>query len=223
VVPLPYRDIGDNKMENQQLIRVACDVKDHLPLDQITPFQGELKTLLKEDYERLRKEILDTGFAFPMFVWKSESKFYLIGGHQRVRALKTMRDEGFIIPLVPVVYILADSYKQAKRRILQDASQYGTVERQGLYELMSDIQMDPGDFASSFKLPELNIPSFNAEYFLDEETGKLETNHEHDEGIPDSAETSRPTKQKDGAIELSEDDFRTFGHKCPRCGFEFDE
>jgi hypothetical protein len=209
-------------MEEKQLIRVACDVKDHLPLDQITPFQGDLKTLLKEDYERLRKEILDTGFAFPMYIWKSENKFYLIGGHQRVRALKTMRDEGFQVPLIPVVYVYADSYQQAKRRILQDASQYGTVERQGLYELMIDIQMDPGDFASSFKLPELNIPSFNAEYFLDDVTGKLETTHDESD-IPDSAITSKPTKEKEGVIELSEDEFRTFDHKCPRCGFEFDE
>lgn len=203
-------------MEEKQLIRVACDVKDHLPLDQITPFQGELKSLLKEDYERLRKEILETGFAFPMFIWKSEGKFYLIGGHQRVRALKTLRDEGFTIPLVPVVFVHAETYRLAKRRILQDASQYGTVDRQGLYELMNDIQMDPGDFAASFKLPELNVPSFNAEYFLDDVTGRVEeVTHTHTEHEDDDDDDD------DSVVTDAEETTNSFDHKCPRCGFQF--
>jgi len=150
-------------------IRIACDTKDALPLDELQPFQGELKSLSKEDYAKLRKEILETGFAFPVYVWRSpENVPFIVGGHQRMRTLKELRDgEQFIIPPVPIVYVHADSFHQAKRRVLQDVAQYGKIENQGLYEFMSEAALSIPELESSFRLPDIDITSFGDEFFRD--------------------------------------------------------
>lgn len=72
-------------------INIACITRDALPLDDLVPFQGSLKSLSKEDFAKLRREIVDTGFAFPIFVWQNEGSNFIIGGHQRVRTLLEMR------------------------------------------------------------------------------------------------------------------------------------
>lgn len=151
-----------------QEIQIACDVKDHLPLESLTAFQGNLKTLLKDRYEKLKKEIIETGFAFPVYVWRdANSQARIIGGHQRVRTLTRMKDEGWSIPDVPVVFIKARSHKEAKRRVLQDVAQYGEVDKQGLYEFMTEAEIEMDDLEESFSIPqiELDMGSFRDEYF----------------------------------------------------------
>lgn len=192
-------------------IRLSCDVRDSLPLDMLNPFQGSLKDLEKEDYNRLRKEILDTGFAFPVHVWwfETEQRWCIVGGHQRVRVIRELRDaEGFTIPQVPIVKVLAGSYSEAKRRVLQDASQYGKVNRDGLYEFSLDAGINLKDLTESFRLPDMDMGSFGQEFFSDSELSN-----------PDAPESIPPVV---GSKELNEDDFQEFEKKCPRCGFEFD-
>lgn len=150
-------------------IKIACDVRDHAQLDELQPFQGELKSLSKEDYARLRREILETGFAFPIHTWLSpEGTLFIIGGHQRLRALKELRDaESYIIPPIPIIKVLADSFKQAKRRVLQDVAQYGKLENQGLYEFMSVAEISIKELDECFRLPDTDISKFGDEFFED--------------------------------------------------------
>lgn len=179
-------------------IRVACDVKDHLPVGELVPFQGDLKSLAEEDYKKLRSEILTTGFAFPINVWKSD-KNYIVSGHQRVRTIKYMEKEGYEIPPLPVVYIEAKTIKEAKRRVLQDVAQYGRVESQGIYEFMSEADLTFEDLNQSFRLPDINMEDFELEFFKDSsDSGSV------------------------GSTELSQSDFETLKQKCPSCNFEFD-
>lgn len=144
-----------------QTIRIACRTEAHLPLDALTPFQGDLKSLANDDSQRLQKEIIETGFAFPIYVWRSpDGKNCIIGGHQRVRVLTELRAQGFEIPELPVVYVDADSEPEAKRRILQDVSQYGRVEAEGLKEFITHLNLDASDLALSFRLPEIDLVKF---------------------------------------------------------------
>lgn len=185
-------------------ISVSCDVRDFADLNSLVPFQKELKSLSKEDYDRFRIELIETGIAFPIKVWEDEGRLNIVGGHQTHRMLTNLRDaEGFVIPPVPIVRVLAKDIKEAKRRVLQDISQYGRVERQGLYEFTLDAGMGPEDLAK-FRIPEIDLASFNAEFFFDE-IGTQED------------------KDRVGATEYSADEFVNFKHKCPRCGFAFDD
>ncbi len=189
-----------------------CSGSRDVPLNLLKEFQGELKSLSKEDFKKLRDEIINTGMAFPIRIWKDQNGVEnIIGGHQTTRVLRELEHEGYEIPPIPVADIKAKSLEEAKRRVLQDASQYGAIDRQGLYQFMVEIDLDMGDLASSFKLPDLNMPSFGAEFFMDDVTGKVP-------GMPDVA----TRKDAVGSKEYNAEEFSEFKHECPRCGFSFD-
>ena len=149
-------------------LKIACQGAAVVQLDQLKEFQGELKTLNKDAFEMLKKELVQTGFAFPFHVWRGpDGARNLIGGHQRKRVLQAMQEEGWVIPPLPVVWVEAADLKEAKRRVLQDVSQYGKSEGQGLYQFVHHFQLDVEDLASSFRLPEIRLPEFIEEYFGD--------------------------------------------------------
>lgn len=132
-------------------------------------FQGDLKSLSEENYQKLKSEILQTGFAFPIYVWQSKDGVnYILGGHQRTRVLRRLKQENYDVPNVPVVLIEADNVKQAKRRIVQDVSQYGHVEKDGLYEFMNgESELGLEDLKKSFDIPGVDLDSFALEFFED--------------------------------------------------------
>lgn len=97
----------------------------HVPVDALEPLQGELKTLSKREYNKLKKSLLEHGIIVPFFVWQESGK--LLDGHQRQRV---MINEGWLID-VPVVYISATDEQDAKRKLLVISSQYGRVSQEG--------------------------------------------------------------------------------------------
>lgn len=148
-----------------------------MDLDQLYVLQKELKSLAKIDYERYRKQIVDTGYAFPIKAWKSpEGMWQIVGGTQCYRTLKQMRDvEGYTIPLLPVTVIEADDLRQACHRVMQDASSYGKMEDQGLYEFMQMASISAEDLKANFRTPEINMDQFEAEFFqLEKEAAEIE-------------------------------------------------
>lgn len=185
-------------------IKVACEGVEAIDIAKMKELQGDLKSLSTENYAMLKKEMLDTGFAFPIHLWldKSTGTRWIVGGHQRKRTLESMRQEGYKVPPVPVVYVHAKDIKEARRRVLQDIAQYGQVEHEGLYEFMTEAAIAPGDLAASFKIPEIDMPAFNAEFFHDDVTGSEEekkNERDYDQKAPSG-----------------------FAHTCPRCGFQHD-
>lgn len=151
----------------QKTIKVACHGTELIGIDSLEPFQGNLKDLSAENYEKLKKEILDLGFIDPISVWKFEGKNYVLGGHQRLRTLKAMRDEGYLIPEIPMTIVEADDVKEAKRKILALTSQYGEITGDGLYQFALDAQLSVQEIEESFRFPEINIPSWKLEFFED--------------------------------------------------------
>lgn len=148
-------------------IKIKCDVKDRAPLDLFLNFQGRLKELSEEGYKRLKREIIQTGFAFPIFVWENpkDKSLNILAGHQRILALKKMREEGAVVPEIPYVKIEAKNRDEAKRRVLQDVSQYGQVTPIGLLEYMRIADIEFAEIASSFVLPDFDLGAFQSEFF----------------------------------------------------------
>lgn len=138
-------------------IQIRCEGTRRVDIDDLTPFQGGLKDLDKKDYEKLKKEILETGYAFPIKVWKESPDNKIFGGHQTLRVLKTMRATGYEIPPVPVEDVSAKDEAEAKRRILQDASSYGKVNSDGLEEFLHNAKFSLEFAADSFRLPDVNL------------------------------------------------------------------
>lgn len=100
-------------------IEVKCRANDTLPIDRIVEFQGKLKTLSADNEQRLRASIMKYGFIAPIFVWDNAGDFSVLDGHQRLRVLLKLREEGHDLPMIPVVYVEAEDEADAKRKLLQ--------------------------------------------------------------------------------------------------------
>jgi hypothetical protein len=146
-------------------IEISCKGNSELDISEMREFQGNLKSLSEESYVKLKGQIIDNGFSFPIAVWKDKNSYYIIDGHQRKRVLERLREEGWEVPYVPIVSIKADSYRQAKMKLLAAASQYGKIEDQGLYEFLSEANLDIDELMESLRLPEINFDSFKNNFF----------------------------------------------------------
>jgi len=144
-------------------VKIKCDTKDMIALDLLIPFQGDLKKLSEENYEKLKQQIVDEGFIAPFLVWENEAQLYLLDGHQRFTTLNRMRDEQiFTLPeFWPIVKVQADSFKQAKKRILALSSQYGTMTMDGLTEFISDSDIDFDVVKDEFFFDAIDFSSMN--------------------------------------------------------------
>jgi hypothetical protein len=154
-------------------MEIRNDVKELVMMDieELVPFQGNLKNLTKRNYEKLKKQIYSLGFSAPFFAWRdpSDKKLYLLDGHQRHRALKQMRvEESFSMPKLPVVIIAAEDKTQAKKKVLSLTSQYGNMTDEGLYEFMSESGLSIPDI-EDFRFPEIGIDSFKKSFFEEPE------------------------------------------------------
>ena len=147
-------------------LKIACESAGTLPFSEMTEFQGELKSLSKEDYEKLRRQLETSGYSFPISIWKAPDGLnYILDGHQRLRTIKAMVADGWEIPDLPVSYTEASTYKEAKQKLLAAASQFGKMESQGLYEFLIDADLSVDDLVLNNRFADLDIDSFNKEFF----------------------------------------------------------
>lgn len=147
-------------------LKISCKGATTLPLDSLIEFQGNLKPLSKENFAKLRRTIERKGFSFPASIWQApDGKNYILDGHQRLRVVRTLADEGWVIPEIPVNLCEADNLKDAKERLLAAASQYGTVEGQGLYELAMEHDLDIDLLTEETHFPEIDFDRWRTEYF----------------------------------------------------------
>jgi hypothetical protein len=156
----------------EKTVRIACTGASSASIDDLVIIQKDLKDLSTENYEKLKKEILELGFSEPVSVWKQKNEhgfqLSLLNGTQRIRTLRQMRDkEGYTVPHIPVNWVEADDLKQAMKKILSLTSQFGELTQQGLYEFMNDAGLDFAEIESSFRFPEIDMMKFEEEFFRD--------------------------------------------------------
>jgi len=126
-------------------LRVTCKVTDFLPYDQIEPLQGNLKKRTDEQLNKICRSMIKHGWAFPEFIWHNEGHNYCLDGHGRQEAIPRLIKMGYVIPLIPIVYIEAKDKAEAKELLLKCISQYGTVTKEGFIEFV-DFECDHIDF-----------------------------------------------------------------------------
>lgn len=134
-------------------IEVKCTGTDFIELSKLQPFQDDLKKLKRENFEKLRKSIIQKGFIAPFFVWKDKENNRICDGHQRYRVLKVLEKEGYEIPLLPCIFIEAFSAADAKEKLLHITSQYGSFFHAGTFDFIKDLDMK--------KLKTIKLPGFN--------------------------------------------------------------
>lgn len=172
-------------------LKIACEGAETADIKALEPLQGDLKALSDSAYAKLRHEIETTGLAFPFRVWKNKKgKLKIIGGHQTQRVVLAMQKDGWEIPKVPVSFVHAENEAQAKRRVLQDISTYGQVDKQQLYQFISEADMGIDDLVDNFEIPDIDLESFKFEYFTE------------------SASTGEPEVERDSSTKA--EDYQTY-------------
>lgn len=168
---------------------------------ELNDFQGELKELSDESYEKLKKEILETGFSFAPHAWKDpkKNKLFLLDGHQRIKTIRRLAKDGYKIPKIPVVIVDAKSLSEAKRKVLMGVSQFGHLTQQGLFDFINEAKLNVEDIVGSFDLPGIDLEAFKSSFF------------------DDVASTD-----KTGSTEITEGEIASkLVHTCPKCSFKF--
>lgn len=146
-------------------LKIAVRGAAELPIDKLEPFQGELKRIDREDFEALRKSLIEDGVTFVLHVWQNGGKNYLIDGHQRLATMKMMRDQDkYEVPPVPVAYVEAANIKEARRKVLLAISQHGKVTDRTLSDYLKENQIDPVELTSVFRLPGIDVAKFMAKF-----------------------------------------------------------
>ncbi len=85
----------------EKTIRVTCDTKLNIPLDELHEIQGELKTMSVESYLKFSKLVEKKGIWFASHVWKEPCeingkksfRWNLVDGTGRRRMFVKMREE----------------------------------------------------------------------------------------------------------------------------------
>lgn len=153
------KQIINKKSEN--VVKTSVRGAGTISLDELTPLQGELKTLERDNYEKYRKSIIENGISFVTHIWKHKGKNHIIDGHQGRFTLRKMRDEeGWKIPPVPVAYVEAKDFAEAKRKVLVAASEYGTMTAQSLYEFVQKADIPYDEIVASFALTAIDNDKF---------------------------------------------------------------
>tara|TARA_R110002126_G_C10430917_1_gene498147 strand:+ start:102 stop:860 length:759 start_codon:yes stop_codon:yes gene_type:complete len=144
-----------------QAINITCEGHSKLWPSTLVPFQGNLKDLTDANFKKLRGEILRLGFSEPLSVWQHDGINYVINGHQRLRVITRMLEDGYELsePL-PVNLIHAKNKKEAKQKVLALTSQYGQMTNDGLYEFLTEAEIDFSELENNFSFPEINAKEF---------------------------------------------------------------
>lgn len=150
---------------NERIVQIACEGSHVMDVADMREFQGNLKRLDESEYLKLRGQIVDNGYSSPIAVWQSENSYYILDGHQRKRVLSKLREDGWVVPPLPVVMVAAKSYKQAKQKLLAATSQYEKMETQGLYEYLMDSSITLDELYETTRFSEVNFDRFREEFF----------------------------------------------------------
>lgn len=177
----------------QKTIKICVTGAANIDMELLVPFQGDLKRLERDDYERLRKNIIENGYSFTIHMWKHKNKNYIIDGHQRLACLKMMKDtEGYKIPKLPVSIVQAANYKSALNKVLAGISQYGTMTETTLTNFIKEHDLNFEDIAASFSFPTINFSNVMENLFNDKSKG-IESANLLD--MPDMRSSSDGVKQ----------------------------
>ena len=181
-------------MQEDKVIHIRCEAKEYIQLDDLIPLQGDLKSITKENFDKIKKSLINDGIPLGFHTWKDNNKIYIVDGHTRRLALLALRDEGYHIPAVPCNPVVAKNKKEAAKVVLISNSRYAGMTQESISDFMIDFELDLSDL-DNLDIPDLNMDDFSLE--------EKELNN-----------TSK---------ELDQEDFNNFDHKCPKCSFEWNE
>lgn len=139
----------------------------YLSLEELHPFQGDLKGLTEENFKKLKRQLLQNGFICNFVVWKDpkDNLYKVLDGHQRLRVLSVLQTEGFELPEeYPCSEVVGLTFKEAKECVLALCSQYGSMSNDTLYEYLFENEIDPVKVFEDYSIDAISDNNFLAEF-----------------------------------------------------------
>lgn len=136
-------------------IPITCKSDQLIPISQLENFQGKLKAIDEQSFNKLKESIVKYGFSFPIFVWGKK----ILDGHQRLAAVKRLIDDGYSVKgdKLPVVEIDAKSEQEAAEKPLLINSRYARIDQSGFDAFIADFDIDLADFSGLLEIPEIDF------------------------------------------------------------------
>ena len=127
-----------------------------MSFNKLKNFQKGLKELKHKELVKLRKSIITNGIVSPFYVWRDGEDLWLLDGMQRLKVIKLLVNEGFLLDGVPIVFVKAKNLTDAKNIILLLSSRYGKVTDDGLVEFIS-MEMIKNGVVETVNIPEIKV------------------------------------------------------------------
>lgn len=151
-------------------IPITCRVTEYETLLRLKEFQGDLKTISRDEIEKLKRSILKYGFSFPVFIWNLN----ILDGHQRLIAVKELIEAGHEIDAIPIVSIEAADEKEAAEKLLLLNSRYAEIDQVGFDAFIESYRIDIDEISNLLQMPEIYFEIQNFSPGTENDQGELD-------------------------------------------------
>jgi hypothetical protein len=139
-------------------MEIRCTYKELVPLADLSIEMCKgLKVRFKKDLTEEARMLLTHGFLTPVFVWKTELANEVIDGVGRILAIKQINayllgldaegkmaeGAGDKISDVPVIFIVAENFDEARQKAILVNSMFGKINREELVKYAEEIAFTP--------------------------------------------------------------------------------
>lgn len=141
---------------NEKTIHIRCESKTYFQLEELNHFQGDLKSIDKTNFDKLKKSLIKEGLPLGFHVWiDSKKKVWVVDGSHRRLALLSLKEDGYHIPSLPCTIVDAKTKKEAAKIVMISNSHYAKMNQESISDFMInfELQLDELEFLD---IPELN-------------------------------------------------------------------
>jgi len=141
-------------MKAQKTIEIRTEGLPMKPIEEFVALQGNFKVMDDRREKSITENLIQNGFISPIFMWEGQ----ILDGHQRIKALKKLLEQGYIISYkgqnvnnkIPYIIINAKDRTEAAKFILTYNSQYGQIV--ALDEFLEEFKLNWDDIDSQLML-----------------------------------------------------------------------
>lgn len=144
-------------------ISIKCVTSHQFKIEELNFFQGKLKSISESNFKKLKQSLIKHGLPLAFHVWiDSKQKIWIIDGHHRFLALKSLIDDGYQIDSIPCNLVTAKTKKEAAQIVLISNSKYAKMSDESLSDFMIDFELKMDDL-EFLDLNDLTIDLLNNE------------------------------------------------------------
>jgi DNA modification methylase len=138
-----------------KLIEIGMSGADLLPWADLREYElNKLKVVEGRNLAHLKNAMVNKEFKMPIAIWQDHR--YVIDGAGRILALKELEAEGYQIPeMIPVYYIQASNFDEAREAVLMASSQHGDATQESVAAFAEGLNLD--EIMDCINIPDVDL------------------------------------------------------------------